>query len=118
LQFDRRAISVQAGRLAAVPVAAVLAIGAAVWSSVAGVTMGAGAMLVADRTGPDRTEPAPAPALPDLRASYDALERTAPGDPDGVALLSELDEIVDAANGLAALAGLESIDRDEDAGQA
>jgi hypothetical protein len=71
-----------------------------------------------DRTGPDRTEPAPAPALPDLRASYDALERTAPGDPDGVALLSELDEIVDAANGLAALAGLESIDRDEDAGQA
>ena len=45
-QFDRRAISVQGGLLAAIPVAAVLAVGTAVWSSVAGVTMGAGAMLV------------------------------------------------------------------------
>ena len=46
LQFDRRAISLQGGLLAAIPVAAVLALGTAVWSSVAGVTMGAGAMLV------------------------------------------------------------------------
>ena len=46
LQFDRRAISVQAGLLAAIPVAAVLAIGTIAWSAVAGVTMGAGAMLV------------------------------------------------------------------------
>ncbi len=46
LNFDRRAISIQGGLLAAIPVAAVLALGTAVWSSVAGVTMGAGAMLV------------------------------------------------------------------------
>ena len=46
LQFDRRAISIQAGLLAAIPVAAVLAIGTIAWSAVAGVTMGAGAMLV------------------------------------------------------------------------
>ena len=46
VQFDRRAISVQAGLLAAIPVVAVLGIGSALWSSVAGVTMGAGAMLV------------------------------------------------------------------------
>ena len=45
LQFDRRAISVGAGLLAAIPVAAVLAIGTVAWSAVAGVTMGAGAML-------------------------------------------------------------------------
>jgi uncharacterized membrane protein YccC len=45
-QFDRAAISIQAGLLAAIPVAAVLAIGTAAWSAVAGVTMGTGAMLV------------------------------------------------------------------------
>ncbi len=46
MQFDRRAISVQAGLFAAIPVVAVLAIGTVAWSAVAGVTMGAGAMLV------------------------------------------------------------------------
>ena len=46
LPLARRAVSVQAGLLAAIPVVAVLGIGSAVWSSVAGVTMGAGAMLV------------------------------------------------------------------------
>jgi uncharacterized membrane protein YccC len=60
------------------------------------------------RAGPD--PPAAPPALPDLRAGYDRLERAAPKDPDSAALLIELDEIVDAANGLAALAGLESQD--------
>jgi Fusaric acid resistance protein-like len=45
-RFDRRAVSVQAGLLAAIPVVAVLAIGTVAWSAVAGVTMGAGAMLV------------------------------------------------------------------------
>jgi uncharacterized membrane protein YccC len=45
-QFDRRAVSVQAGLLAAVPVVAVLTVGTVAWSAVAGVTMGAGALLV------------------------------------------------------------------------
>jgi hypothetical protein len=58
------------------------------------------------RAGPDGT--APGRSLPDLRASYDELQRTAPKDPDSAAVLLELDEIVDAANGLADLAGLEA----------
>jgi uncharacterized membrane protein YccC len=43
--------------------------------------------------------------LPDLRGRYQELERALGRDPAAVALLAELDEIVDAANGLAALAG-------------
>ena len=64
------------------------------------------------RSAPGRTARQHAPALPDLRASYAALERAAPDDPDSAALLVEIDEIVDAANGLAALAGLESGDEE------
>ncbi len=45
-RFDRRAVSASAGLLAAIPVISVLALGTVAWSSVAGVTMGAGAMLV------------------------------------------------------------------------
>jgi uncharacterized membrane protein YccC len=45
-RFDRRAVSLQSGLLAAVPVVAVLAVGTIAWSAVAGVTMAAGAMLV------------------------------------------------------------------------
>jgi uncharacterized membrane protein YccC len=45
-RFDRRAVSLQSGLLAATPVVAVLAVGTVAWSAVAGVTMGAGAMLV------------------------------------------------------------------------
>ncbi|MBV9607808.1 MAG: FUSC family protein [Solirubrobacterales bacterium] len=45
-QFDRRAVSARGGLLAAVPVVSVLAVGTIAWSAVAGVTMGAGAMLV------------------------------------------------------------------------
>jgi uncharacterized membrane protein YccC len=45
-RFDRRAVSLQSGLLAALPVVAVLAVGTVAWSAVAGVTMGAGAMLV------------------------------------------------------------------------
>ena len=67
-----------------------------------------GTVDVTLRAGPDG--PMVQPALPDLRASYAELERTAPKDPDSAAVLIELDEIVDAANGLAELAGLESID--------
>ena len=44
--FDRRAVSVAGGLLAAIPVVAVLTIGTVAWSAVAGVTMGAGAMLI------------------------------------------------------------------------
>jgi hypothetical protein len=62
------------------------------------------------RAGPDG--PTATPALPDLRASYATLERAAPDDPDSAAVLVEIDEIVDAANGLAALAGLESEDEE------
>ena len=60
------------------------------------------------RAGPD--PPEHAPVLPDLRADYEELERVAPKDPDSAAVLVELDEIVDSANGLAALAGLEAVD--------
>ncbi len=45
-RFDRAAVSAQSGLLAAIPVVAVLAVGSIAWSAVAGVTMGAGAMLV------------------------------------------------------------------------
>ena len=45
-RFDRRAVSAPAGLLAAIPVVSVLALGTIAWSAVAGVTMGAGAMLV------------------------------------------------------------------------
>jgi uncharacterized membrane protein YccC len=45
-RFDRRAVSVAGGLLAAIPVVAVLTVGTVAWSAVAGVTMGAGAMLI------------------------------------------------------------------------
>ena len=45
-KFDRGRVSAVGGLLAAIPVVAVLAIGTVAWSAVAGVTMGAGAMLV------------------------------------------------------------------------
>jgi uncharacterized membrane protein YccC len=47
------------------------------------------------------------PPLPDLRASYTAFERACSHDRDSLALLAELDEMVDATNGLAALLGLD-----------
>jgi uncharacterized membrane protein YgaE (UPF0421/DUF939 family) len=49
-------------------------------------------------------------AVPDLRASYLAFARTSSHDSEGAALLAELDEIVDAANGLAELVGLDPVD--------
>src|SRR5580693_5675786 len=45
-RFDRRAVSVTGGLLAAIPVVCVLGGGIAAGQPVAGVTMGAGAMLV------------------------------------------------------------------------
>ena len=57
-------------------------------------------------------EPAPR-ELPDIRARFESLQREAgDDDDDALALLAELDEIVDAANGLAAAAGLESVEDD------
>jgi uncharacterized membrane protein YccC len=46
-------------------------------------------------------------AVPDLRADYEAFERRSPQESAGSELLAELDEIVDAANGLATLVGLD-----------
>lgn len=65
--------------------------------------------LVATVLGGDRVN---GPRVPDLRSSYTALERAhEPPDPkQRAALLAELDEIVDATNGLALVAGLEAVD--------
>jgi uncharacterized membrane protein YccC len=54
-------------------------------------------------TGPSATAIA---LLPDLRADYERVEHAEPALPDGGVLVAELDEIVDAANGLAEIAGL------------
>lgn len=51
-------------------------------------------------------EPLQIARLPDLRADYAEFAPQCPRDPGGAALLVEIDEIVDAANSLAALAGL------------
>ncbi len=51
-----------------------------------------------------------ASALPDLRAAYDAFEHAAPGDEETGALLLQLDEIVDAADTLAAVLELDPAD--------
>jgi hypothetical protein len=48
--------------------------------------------------------------LPDLRGRYLAFARAAPDDLHSEGVLDELDEIVDAANSLAVLAGLEPAD--------
>jgi hypothetical protein len=45
--------------------------------------------------------------LPDVRARFEAFQRASADDPDALALVAELDEIVDAANSLAAATGLE-----------
>jgi uncharacterized membrane protein YccC len=51
--------------------------------------------------------------LPDIRARYRLFQRASRDDVDAVALSAQLDEIVDAANSLAAAAGLESAEEDE-----
>jgi uncharacterized membrane protein YccC len=63
-----------------------------------------------------RARPAQEPEpreLPDIRARYRAFQKTSAGDGDALALSAQLDEIVDAANSLAAAAGLESAEEDE-----
>ncbi len=66
-----------------------------------------------------RVLPAGAPRshpLPDLRGRFEKARRAWGNDPETVAIAAELDEIVDAANGLAAVTGL-SPDEDEPAPQ-
>ena len=55
-------------------------------------------------------------AAPDLRSSYTSFERVQEpsDDQQRAALMSELDEIVDATNGLATAAGIESVDDDRE----
>jgi PPOX class probable F420-dependent enzyme len=57
---------------------------------------------------------ADARTLPDLRAGYLAFERACGQDREALALLAELDEIVDAANGLAVISGVEAVDADRE----
>lgn len=68
--------------------------------------------LVAEtlRGRPAEPDPGLAAELPDLRALYGPVERAHAGDPEALPLLAELDELVDAANGLAAAVGLEDVD--------
>jgi uncharacterized membrane protein YccC len=54
----------------------------------------------------------PPPGLSDLRGRYLAFARSAPDDVRSEGVLDELDEIVDAANSLKVLAGLEPADDD------
>jgi uncharacterized membrane protein YccC len=56
-----------------------------------------------------RGEPPGAP-LPDLRAAHETVERAPPPGDEGSALLLQLDEIVDAADTLAAVLGLDPAD--------
>ncbi len=55
-------------------------------------------------------EPAGSEPLPDLREHYVEIHRALRAEAPARELLAELDEMVDAANGLAAAAGLESVD--------
>jgi hypothetical protein len=137
-RFDRAAISARGGLLAAIPVAAMLAIGTVAWSAAAGSTMAAGAMLVgiASRISGGRPPFAVLgvggfamalstfagcvtgsvgwlhPGVLALRsgAGRTAVERRgdAAHDDEVEALLSDLDEVVDAADSLATVVGLET----------
>jgi uncharacterized membrane protein YccC len=64
------------------------------------------------RAGLEEPGPAPAAELPDLRGRYLAFARSAPDDVHAEGVLDELDEMVDAANSLSVLVGLESADDD------
>jgi uncharacterized membrane protein YccC len=62
--------------------------------------------MVEDRLGEPPAEAPRARALPDLRGDLSEIQHSWGDDPEALALVNELDEIVDAANGLAAVAGL------------
>jgi uncharacterized membrane protein YccC len=65
--------------------------------------------LLAEIAGALRGDPAAGPA-PDLRAAWEALEQAAPAGDETSALLLQLDEIVNAADTLAAVLALEPAD--------
>jgi hypothetical protein len=73
----------------------------------AGIDAALTSVEVALRPGANEHPPARARPLPDLRARYREFERSAPGELDREGVLDELDEVVDATNGLAALVGLD-----------
>ncbi|MGN6872746.1 MAG: FUSC family protein [Solirubrobacteraceae bacterium] len=64
------------------------------------------------RARTDDEAPAPDAELPDLRGRYVAFARSAPDDVRSEGVLDELDEIVDAANSLKVLVGLEPAEDD------
>jgi hypothetical protein len=64
------------------------------------------------RARPDEADLADATELPDLRGRYLAFARSAPDDVRAEGVLDELDEVVDAANSLSVLVGLEPADDD------
>jgi hypothetical protein len=66
------------------------------------------------RARPDEAEPPAAADLPDLRGRYLAFAQSAPDDVRAEGVLDELDEMVDAANSLSVLVGLEPTDHDSD----
>jgi hypothetical protein len=64
------------------------------------------------RSRPDERQPVG--ELPDVRERYMAFERAVPRDGEVDWLLAELDEVVDAANSLAAVVGLDTSDTADD----
>jgi uncharacterized membrane protein YccC len=64
----------------------------------------------------DRPQQEPmAHELPDVRARFEAFQRASGDDADALALLAELDEMVDAANSMAAAVGLEGAGMEDSA---
>jgi uncharacterized membrane protein YccC len=84
------------------------------WPGLAPIRSGIGDLLTTVETSlRSRPQEVPAPGpLPDIRALYLEFEHGAADDPEAPALLAELDEMVDAANGLAVMSGLDAIDED------
>jgi uncharacterized membrane protein YccC len=84
------------------------------WPGLAPIRSGIGDLLTTVETSlRSRPQQVPAPGpLPDIRALYLEFEHGAADDPEAPALLAELDEMVDAANGLAVMSGLDAIDED------
>ena len=62
------------------------------------------------RARPDEPGSSATAELPDLRGRYLAFARSAPDDVQAEGVLDELDEMVDAANSLSVLVGLEPAD--------
>jgi uncharacterized membrane protein YccC len=63
--------------------------------------------LIEESLGTGEPPPSASFSLPDLRGEHDAFTEEEPQDEETAGLLAELDEIVDAVNGLASAVGLE-----------